>query len=116
MGQAARIDALLAGTRIVMARLEHLPDGASDLQWETVTYRRLPVVGAGTEFTMRVTWSGELRLPEPLELRTPGSPTSAWRVVVEEQELLDADDPDQPNSANQTVIVRRTVFADTIPL
>ena len=116
MGQAARIDALLAGTRIVMARLEHLPEGASDLQWETVTYRRLPVVGAGTEFTMRVTWSGELRLPEPLELRTPGSPTSAWRVVVEEQELLDADDPDQPNSANQTVIVRRTVFADTIPL
>jgi len=116
MGQVARIDALLAGTRIVMARLEHLPEGASDLQWETVTYRRLPVVGAGTEFTMRVTWSGELRLPEPLELRTPGSPTSAWRVVVEERELLDADDPDQPNSANQTVIVRRTVFADTIPL
>jgi hypothetical protein len=93
-----------------------LPDGASDLQWETVTYRRLPVVGAGTEFTMRVTWSGELRLPEPLELRTPGSPTSAWRVVVEEQELLDADDPDQPNIADQTVTVRRTVFADTIPL
>lgn len=115
-GQAARIDALLAGTRIVMARLEHLPDGASDLQWETVTYRRLPVVGTETGFTMRVTWSGELRLPEPLELRTPGTPTSAWRVVVEEQELLDADDPDQPNLANQTVIVRRTVFADTISL
>jgi hypothetical protein len=116
MGQAARIDALLAGTRIVMARLERLPEGGSDLQWETVTYRRLPVVGSGTEFTMRVTWSGDLRLPEPLELRTPGSSTSSWRVVVEEQELLDADDPDQPNSAGQTVIVRRTVFADTIPL
>jgi hypothetical protein len=51
-----------------------------------------------------------------LELRTPGTPASAWRVVVEEQELLDADDPDQPNLANQTVTVRRTVFADTIPL
>jgi hypothetical protein len=35
---------------------------------------------------------------------------------VEEQELLDADDPDQPNSAVHAVIVRRTVFADTIPL
>jgi hypothetical protein len=35
---------------------------------------------------------------------------------VEEQELLDADDPDQPNIAGQTVIVRRTVYADTIPL
>ena len=116
MGQAARIDALLAGTRIVTARLEHLPEVRSDLQWETVTYRRLPVVGAGTELTMRVTWSGELRLHTPLELRTPGSPTSAWRVVVEEQELLDADDPDQPNIAGQTVIVRRTVYADTIPL
>jgi len=116
MGQAARIDALLAGTRIVMARLYHLPDGASDLQWETVTYRRLPVVGAGTELTMRVTRSGELRLAEPLGLRTPGSPTSAWRDVVEEQELLLADDPDQPNSADHAVIVRRTVFADTIPL
>lgn len=63
-----------------------------------------------------MTWSGELRLPEPLELRTPGTSASAWRVVVEEQELLDADDPDQPNIAGQTVTVRRTVFADTIPL
>jgi hypothetical protein len=115
-GQAARVDALLAATRIMTARVERRPEGASDLQWEAVTYRRLPVVGDGTENTMRVTWSGELPLFEPLELRTPGTPDSAWRVVVEEEELLDADDPDAPNLYGQTVIVRRTVFADTIPL
>ncbi len=74
------------------------------------------MVGDGTENTMRVTWSGELPLLEPLELRTPGTPDSSWRVVVEEQELLDADDPDAPNIDGQTVIVRRTVYADTIPL
>jgi hypothetical protein len=72
-----------------MARVERLPEGASDLQWEAVTYRRLPVVGQGGESTLRVTWSGE---------------------------LLDADDPDAPNSAGQTVTVRRTVYADTILL
>jgi hypothetical protein len=115
-GQAARVDALLAGTRIMTARVERRPEGASDLQWEAVTYRRLPVVGDGTEKTMRVTWSGELPLFTPLELRTPGTPDSSWRVVVEEQELLDADDPNAPNIDGQTVIVRRTVYADTIPL
>ena len=76
MGQAARIDSLLASTRIVMARLEHLPDGASDLQWETVTYRRLPVVGAGTELTMRV--SGERRAAAA---RAAGAPY-AWLADV----------------------------------
>ncbi|HEU4998499.1 MAG TPA: hypothetical protein VFT68_06095 [Lapillicoccus sp.] len=116
LGDAARLDALVATSRVVMARVERLPEGASDLQWEAVTYRRLPVVGQGGESTMRVTWSGELRLPEPLEPRTPGTPGSRWRVVVEEQELLDADDPDAPNMAGQTVTVRRTVYADTIPL
>jgi len=73
-------------------------------------------VGNAGENTMRVTWSGELRLFDPLELRTPGTSSSDWRVVVEEQELLDADDPDAPNIAGQTVTVRRTVYADTIPL
>ena len=116
LGQDARIDALLAGTRIVTARVEHRPEGASDLQWETVTYRRLPAVGNAGENTLRVTWSGELRLFDPLELRTPGTSSSDRRVVVEEQELLDADDPDAPNLAGQTVTVRRTVYADTIPL
>ncbi|HEU4331063.1 MAG TPA: hypothetical protein VFR40_08075 [Lapillicoccus sp.] len=32
------------------------------------------------------------------------------------QELLDADDPDAPNIAGQTVTARRTIYADTIPL
>jgi hypothetical protein len=116
LGDAARLDAIVATSRVVTARVERLPEGASNLQWEAVTYRRLPVVGQGGESTMRVTWSGELRLPEPLELRTPGPAGSSWRVVVEEQELLDADDPDAPNIAGQTVTVRRTVYADTVPL
>ena len=74
MGQAARVDALLAGTRIVTARVERRPEGASDLQWETVTYRRLPVVGTGTELTMRVTWSGELAAARTAGAPHPGYP------------------------------------------
>ena len=62
-----------------------------------------------------MTWSGELALPAPVALQTPGRSTS-WRVVVEEQELLDADAPGVPNDQGQTVTVARTVYADTIAL
>ena len=89
--------------------------GKLGLQWVTVATKRLRVVGRGAPETLRVTWSGELALPAPVALQTPGRSTS-WRVVVEEQELLDADAPGVPNDQGQTVTVARTVYADTIAL
>ena len=114
-GLLLRLDDLVGRTRVVTASFQQLPDGGSDLQWATVAAKRLRVVGRGAPETLRVTWSGELALPSPVDLQTPGRSTG-WRVVVEEQELLDADAPGVPNDQGQTVTVARTVYADTIAL
>ncbi len=114
-GLLLRLDDVVGRTRVVTASLQQLPDGGSDLQWATVATKRLRVVGRGAPDTLRVTWSGELALPGPVDLQTPGRSTS-WRVVVEEQELLDADAPGVSNDQGQTVTVARTVYADTIAL
>lgn len=118
---AAVFDALLARSRTMRVALQVLPPGASDLQWHTVAERRLPAVGVGDETNFRVTWSGQLDLPAaedrpvPVELRTPGD-QPAWRVLVEERELLDADPVDAPNASGRTSIAERVVYADAIPL
>lgn len=114
-GAALRLDDIVGRTRIMTATLQRLPVGGSDLQWQDVAGRRLRVVGQGGESGFRMTWSGQLALPEPLELRTPGMSTT-WRVLVEEQELLDADAPDVANAEGQVVTVPRTVYADSFPL
>ena len=114
-GAMLRIDDIVGRSRIVTVTLQELPDGGSDLQWSTVTYKRLRVVGRGPAATAQVTWSGELPLFTPLAPQTPGRSTQR-RVVVEEQELLDADAPGVANSQGQTVTVGRTVYADTIAL
>jgi hypothetical protein len=120
-GQTEAGDRLLALSRTVHATVQVLPQGASDLQWVTVTRRRLPVVGVGDETTFRVTWSGDLALPPvasrpvPLELRTPGT-QPRWRVLIEEHELLDADPVDEPNASGATTTTPRLVYADAVPL
>ena len=118
-GDLRRIDALLAASRTVEARLEMLPDGATDLQWQVQGVRRLRLVGIGDETNFRATWGGELAIPhglgQPADLRTPGSSTR-WRVVVEESELLDADAPEVANVEGRTVTTARVVYADVIPL
>ena len=114
-GELLRADDLVGRTRIVRATVQRLPEGASDLQWEDVSRRRLRVVGVGTEANFRVTWSGELPLGDPVEVRTPG-PSSRLRVVVEEEELLDADAADPQGPQGPTVLVPRTVYADIVAL
>lgn len=115
-GALALVDALVSATRTVTASLQRLPDGGSDLQWETVATRRLPVVGVQGA-TYRVTWSAALALPDEhgLPLATPGA-SGRWRVLVDEAELLDADAPGIANVKDQTVRVPRTVYLDTIAL
>jgi hypothetical protein len=118
-GSLAAADAVVAMSRRVRATLQFLPEGASDLQWEMVSTQRLRLSGVGDETTFRATWTGSLTVPvdgsAPVELRTPGT-SQRWRVLVEEEELLDADAPDRPNADGATVLVPRTVYADTIPL
>ena len=106
-------DAVVGATRVVTATLQRLARGASDLQWETVgTPKRLRVVGLVPQ-AFQVTWSGELPLDRPLEPRTPGAPSSL-RVLVEEQELFDADQPHPTDTGMPPVQVPRTVHLDTI--
>jgi hypothetical protein len=118
-GAAAVFDTLLARSRTMRVALQVLPPGAGDLEWRTVAERRLPAVGVGDETNFRVTWSGQLDVPAdrpvPLELQTPGE-QPAWRVLVEERELLDADPVGQPNSSGATSISERVVYADAIAL
>lgn len=120
-GATALVDQVLARSRTVHATVQVLPDGATDLEWRTVSSRRLPVVGVGPSGSYRVTWSADLALPHPgardvpLELRTPGS-QPRWRVLVEERELLDADPVDEPNLTGTPTRTSRVVYADAIPL
>jgi hypothetical protein len=118
-GQLAAFDALLAQSRTVDVHLQMLPQGGSDLQWTTVSSKRLHVTGIGTEADFHVTWAGDLALPDrhdvPFELRTPGS-NEHWRVLIEENELLDADRPGVPNDKGLTSQLPRVVYADTIQL
>ena len=118
-GQLAALDALLALSRTVDVHLQMLPEGGSDLQWTTVASKQLRLVGMGTEFDFHVTWAGDLALPEqpdsPVELRAPGS-NERWRVLVEENELLDSDAPGVANSQGLTTQVPRVVYADTVQL
>ncbi|GEL96017.1 hypothetical protein [Cellulomonas composti] len=114
VGQAQVLDDLLRLTRVMTASLQTLDAGASDLQWRTVATRRLAAVGFGTEFDFRVTWTGELPAVG-VPVGTPGA-SQRWRVLVEEVELMDADDPDQPNLQGATTTTPRTVYLDTIAL
>lgn len=106
-------------SRHVRASVQYLPDGGSDLEWQTVDAQTVPAVALDTE-TWKVTWSGELGIVVPVTddapkrpaMQTPGESTT-WRVLVEEFEILDCDDA-QGNPGSATV--ERLVYADTVAM
>ncbi|MCE0485268.1 hypothetical protein [Ornithinimicrobium sediminis] len=105
-------DALLRASREVFATVQEAPAaGGSDLEWVDHERVRLPLVGfAG----LRVTWSAELTLPEPVAVATPGSSTRL-RVLLEEHEHFDADPDEGPNRPGKGQ-AHRLVYADHVPL
>jgi hypothetical protein len=80
--------AQVAATRTMRARLEqHDPSVGTDLGWVTVAQQDLPILGADATV---VSWAGEIALPLPLPLQTPGT-SPEWRITLEEWEYLPAD-------------------------
>ncbi|MDQ2783312.1 MAG: hypothetical protein M3Y26_12385 [Actinomycetota bacterium] len=125
-GQAGILAGQLRQTRTVRISLQSLPAGAGDLGWQTWTTAEIRAVSVTDGPSFKATWTGELKLPAesgtPVgdaagvpPLRTPGGPSS-WRVLVEEHELLDADDLGQTDPAAPPIQVPRLVYADTISL
>jgi hypothetical protein len=121
-GAAAERAARLQQSRTVRATVQHRPDGAGDLGWETVSTSVLLAVSVEEGGGFRATWTGSVVLPavggdapglRRPGVRRPGAPGSAWRVLVEEHELLDADPP--AGGADPTQ-VPRLVYADVVEL
>ena len=110
-GEEAAAAARLLRSRTMLARLEQRPDGAGDLDWSPVAYANLVPVHVDEGGTQEATWAGTIRIPDatPIDLRRPGGPESTWRVVVEEQELLDADSTD-----GMERLIGRLVYADHV--
>ncbi|MEO7449228.1 MAG: hypothetical protein ABI336_13230 [Humibacillus sp.] len=128
-GDAAVLAAQLQESRTVTISLQHRDSGAGDLDWQTTTSRRIQAVSLDPR-SFRATWTGNLLLPaEPgTEVGdaaavppvgtpggTPGSSTQ-WRMLVEEHELLDADDPQTQDQNAEPIRLPRLVYADTIEL
>jgi len=124
-GTAAKVAAIVRLSRRVRVSVQQLPDGASDLGWSTVTRAELRTVSVAPA-TWQATWTGSLQLPAgsgtpagdaaglPV-MQTPGT-SVAWRVLVEEHEVLDGDDPGTAAASVDPVPIERLVFADTVPL
>ncbi|MDJ0313555.1 hypothetical protein [Arthrobacter sp. H35-D1] len=123
-GEAATRASRLQQSRTVRATVQSRAPGAGDLEWETVSSTVLLAVSVEETGECHASWTGAVALPETAGtpdgdaagypgLRRPGGAPSQWRVLVEEHELLDAD-PETPGDANS--LVRRLVYADTVPL
>lgn len=97
------------------ARLEQLPDGGTDLEWENMAIVDLVPAEVDEGRTQEATWTGSLTVPGTvgIPLRRPGVDGSRWRVVVEEHELLDAD-PERRGDDPRTL--PRLVYADEVTL
>ncbi|GAA5016509.1 hypothetical protein GCM10023258_02130 [Terrabacter aeriphilus] len=124
-GDGALLAARLQESRTVTISLQHKETGAGDLDWQTSTTRRIQAV-ALDQASLRATWTGSLLLPaEPgtevgdaagvPPVATPGGSTQ-WRMLVEEHELLDADDPRTQDQNAEPIRLPRLVYADTIAL
>ena len=115
IGEAAARAARLLRSRTVRARLEQLPDGGTDLEWENMAIVDLVPAEVDEGRTQEATWTGSLTIPSTvgIPLRRPGVDGSRWRVVVEEHELLDAD-PERRGDDPRTL--PRLVYADEVTL
>ncbi|HEY0519144.1 MAG TPA: hypothetical protein VGC84_06590 [Ilumatobacteraceae bacterium] len=123
-GDAAVRAARLQESRTVRATVQMLPDGGGDLEWQTWSSSLLLAVSVEESGGFLATWTGSVVLPSTAgtaagdadgypNLRRPGQTDSAWRVLVEEHELLDAD----PIEAGaEPAPVARLVYADVVAL
>jgi hypothetical protein len=124
-GTAGRAASIVRQSRRVHISLQRLAPGAGDLGWETSYLNEIRAVSVDGS-TWKATWTGSLSLPPGSgtpdgdaiglpPLQTPGSSTT-WRVLVEEHEVLDADDPGVSEASMEPVPVERLVYADAVPL
>ena len=125
IGAAAQSAAKVRQSRRVRVTLQHLPTGAGDLGWVDA-YGPAEIRAVSVDVaSWKATWTGPVRLPagsgtpdgDALGLppmQTPGS-SSTWRILVEEHEVLDADDRAHPGAVDP-LQVERLIYADTVPL
>ena len=77
--------------RYLIARLQRRdPLIDTDLGWETIIAKRMVLRGRGTN-EHEVAWVTELEAGEDIQLSRPGHGPGAWRVAVEEWEMLEGD-------------------------
>lgn len=102
----------LAPSRTMRVRLERrAPEVGTDLGWVVVRAATLPVLSKVDEL---ITWEGSVTLPDPHG--DPGRPgrsgTGDLRIVVEEEERLEAD----PSPAGDIRTSSRIVYSDEVVL
>jgi hypothetical protein len=108
---AARVSA----NRTVVARLQRRdPAIPTDLGWETVATRALPVQGHGRN-VHEAAWVGVLDATEVIPLVRPGT-NQDWRVTIEEWEHLQGDPVDLGDPHGAPVWEHRIIYADEISL
>ncbi|NMR19070.1 hypothetical protein [Cellulomonas fimi] len=123
-GAAAHRAMRLQQSRTVRATVQRRPEGAGDLEWETVSSSLLLAVDVEEAGGFRATWTGSVVLPQGAgtpagetagypALQRPGGDVTTWRVLVEEHELLDAD-PTTPGLPPAPV--PRLVYAGEVAL
>jgi hypothetical protein len=124
-GTDAQVAAIVRQSRRVRISLQRLAPGAGDLGWDTSYRSEIRAVSVNSA-SLKATWTGSLPLPPGSgtpegdalglpALQTPGTST-IWRVLVEEHEVLDADDPGVAEPSIDPVPVERLVYADTIAM
>jgi hypothetical protein len=115
IGRHTTLAERLAPSRTMHVRLERrIPAIGTDLGWQVESAADLPVLSNLGAF---VTWEGTVSLPaDVVAPERPGrQPTGDLRVVIEEEERLQAD-PAGPGESGQIRTSSRVVYADTFLL
>ena len=106
----------VGANRTVIARLQRRdPTIPTDLGWETVFTRPLPIQGHGRTAD-EAAWVGVLdAAPDVIPAVRPGS-NPDWRVTVEEWERLPGDPADLGDPHSPVIWEHRLIYADEITL